>query len=47
MGKELERLNIDVAALQETRFEGSGSLKEKTHTIFWSGVKEGEKNKRE
>ena len=43
VGKELERLNIDVAALQETRFEGSGSLKEKTHTIFWSGVKEGER----
>jgi len=40
---ELDRYGIEVAALQETRFSGSGQLKEKTHTIFWSGRPEGER----
>ena len=42
VAKELARLKIDVAPLQETRLEGRGSLRERTHTFFWSGVKEGE-----
>lgn len=43
VARELERIGVDVAALQETRFEGSGSIKERSYTIFWSGVKEGER----
>lgn len=35
--RELKRLNIDIAALQETRLPGSGSLKEKDYTFFWQG----------
>ena len=35
---ELERLNIDLAALQETRLPGNGSLKEKSYTFFWQGT---------
>ena len=34
---ELERLNIDIAALQETRLSETGTLKEKSHTFFWQG----------
>ncbi|KAK4315540.1 hypothetical protein Pmani_013231 [Petrolisthes manimaculis] len=40
---ELERCDIDVAALQETRLEGNGNIKEKSHTIFWAGVEPGER----
>ena len=32
--KELSRLNIDIAALQETRLADSGTLKEKNFTFF-------------
>ena len=35
--RELKRLNIDIAALQETRLPGSGSLKESNYTFFWQG----------
>ena len=35
--KELSRLNIDVAALQETRFPEDGSLRERNYTFFWQG----------
>ena len=35
--KELARYSVDVAALQETRLEGQGQLKESTHTFFWIG----------
>ena len=34
---ELHRLNIDIAALQETRLPDSGSLKEERYTFFWQG----------
>ena len=34
---ELHRLNIDIAALQETRPLDSGSLKEEHYSIFWWG----------
>ena len=36
--RELGRLNIDIAALQETRLPSSGSLKEKEFTFFWQGL---------
>jgi mRNA deadenylase 3'-5' endonuclease subunit Ccr4 len=29
VAKELEKIGVDVAALQETRLEGSGMIKEK------------------
>ncbi|XP_063587445.1 craniofacial development protein 2-like [Penaeus indicus] len=35
--RELKRLNIDIAALQETRLSESGSLKESNYTFFWRG----------
>ena len=35
ISRELARLNVDIAALQETRLAGSGSLKEKEYTFFW------------
>ena len=43
VSKQLERLNIDIAGLQETRLEGEGVKKEENFTIFWSGVKAGER----
>ena len=33
---ELKRLNVDIATLQETRLEDSGTLKE-DYTFFWQG----------
>ena len=35
INKELARLNIDVACLQETRLADSGSLIERDYTFFW------------
>lgn len=35
--RELTRLNISIAALQETRLAASGSLKEENYTFFWKG----------
>ena len=35
--RELHRLNIDIAALQETRLSEKGSLKEEHYTFFWQG----------
>ena len=35
--RELERLKIDIAALQETRIPSNGSLREKNYTFFWQG----------
>ena len=32
---ELDRLNIDIAGLQETRLAENGSLKEQRYTLFW------------
>ena len=35
--RELTRLNISIAALQETRLASSGSLREENYTFFWRG----------
>ena len=35
--KELFRLNIDIACLQETRLADSGTIKEASFTFFWQG----------
>lgn len=37
INKELLRLQVDIAALQETRLPDSGSLKESDYTFFWQG----------
>lgn len=42
INKELTRLNIDVACLQETRLADSGSLRESDYTFFWQGVSQDE-----
>jgi hypothetical protein len=34
---ELERLNVSIAALQETRLPDEGSLREAQYTFFWRG----------
>ena len=34
---ELKRLNIDIAALQETRLADSGQIREQDYTFFWKG----------
>ena len=34
---ELKRLNIDIAALQETRLASNGSIQEEDYTFFWQG----------
>lgn len=41
VARELDRYNIDIAALQETRLEGQGTLQEKNHTFFWIGKEPG------
>ena len=38
--RELFRYGIDIAALQETRFSGTGEIKEQNYTCFWSGKAE-------
>lgn len=42
ISRELDRLNVDIAALQETRIAGYGSLTEKEYTFFWQGRDEDE-----
>ena len=42
INKELLRLQVDIAALQETRLAGSGWLKEDDYTFFWQGKNEEE-----
>ena len=37
ISQELKRLNIDMAALQDTRLPSNGSLKEEDYTFFWQG----------
>ena len=37
INNELKRLNVDIAALQETRLADSGTLKEKDFTYYWQG----------
>ena len=36
VARELDRYNIDIAALQEVRLEGQGSLQENNFTFFWT-----------
>ena len=45
MTKELERLNIDIAALSETRLAGEDNLTEVSSgfTVFWVGKPESER----
>ena len=38
----MDKHNIDIAAISETRFPGSGKLSEKEYTFFWSGLPETE-----
>ena len=40
VGNELKRLNIDIAALSETRFPDSGQIREEKagYTFFWRGL---------
>ena len=40
---ELQCLNIDIAALQETRLAESGSLTEANYTFLWQGKKADER----
>lgn len=40
--KELLRLQVDIAALQETRLADSGSVKEENFTFYWKGKPEEE-----
>ena len=44
MARELQRYNIDIAALSETRFPDEGSLKEEGggYTFFWKGKQQTE-----
>ena len=42
ISRELDRLNVDIAALQEIRLAGCGSLKGKEYTFFWQGRDEDE-----
>ncbi|XP_047483313.1 craniofacial development protein 2-like [Penaeus chinensis] len=35
--RELSRLGVDIACLQETRLADSGTLREKSYTFFWKG----------
>ena len=37
INNELLRLKVDIAALQETRLAGQGSIREKNFTFFWHG----------
>ena len=37
INRELKRLNIDIAALQETRLPSNGSLREQDYTFYWQG----------
>ena len=38
----VSRLNVDIAALQETRLAAKGTLREKVYTLYWQGRAEGE-----
>ena len=41
--RALAGLSVDIAALQETRLAGSGSVQEQHYTFFWSGKPENER----
>ena len=42
IARELHRLRVDIAALQETRLPESGSLREDGYTFYWKGLGEDE-----
>ena len=37
ISEELNKLDVDIAALQETRLTETGSLREAKYTLFWCG----------
>ena len=37
INNELTRLDVDIAALQETRLPETGSLRERDYTFYWHG----------
>ena len=39
----LNKYNLDIVALSETRFPGNGQLSEKEYTFFWSGLPDDDK----
>lgn len=39
--KELARLNIHIACLQETCLADSGSIREANYTFYWQGLSQG------
>jgi hypothetical protein len=39
---ELHSRKVDIAALQETRLSGTGSIKERNYTLYWFGRPEGQ-----
>ena len=43
LDRELERYNVDIAALSETRLPDAGETPESTYTFFWSGKPEADK----
>lgn len=40
--RELAMRSVDIAALQETRLSGNGTIKEENYTFYWFGRPEGE-----
>ncbi|XP_046998266.1 uncharacterized protein LOC124613594 [Schistocerca americana] len=40
--RELHRLNVDIAGLQETRLPDAGSIREDNYTFFWQGKSQDE-----
>ena len=47
LNPELDRLNVDIAALSETRLPDSGSIKESIYTIFWYGRSQEQKSEQD
>ena len=44
IAKELQSLNIDIAALQETRLEKQGNIREEVYSFYWIGKEEGRRD---
>ena len=44
LGKELEKYNVDIAAIQESRKEGQGHETHSGYTFFWIGKPEGRRD---
>uniref|UniRef100_A0A0L8HXG3 Endonuclease/exonuclease/phosphatase domain-containing protein n=1 Tax=Octopus bimaculoides TaxID=37653 RepID=A0A0L8HXG3_OCTBM len=41
--RKLTRLNVDIAALQNTRLADCGSIRERNHTFFWKDLEKDER----